>query len=105
MHLFRVLLLFDAQFFLVDSLEILLLFFRMLIYLLFLKGQFSSCFFELHFLFFDQVLKASDLLIVLVHCILKLHLTSFILKINICLQCLDALLYRVQSDFLDKDLF
>ena len=62
-----------------DPFQILLLFLSVLVYLLLLEGQFSGCFLELHLLLLDQVLQPLDLLIVLVHGVFKLQLTSFIL--------------------------
>ena len=69
-HLFCVLLLLNAEFFFVDSPQILLLFISMLINLLFLEGQLSGCLFKLHFLLLDKIFKSLDLFIVLVHGVL-----------------------------------
>ena len=87
-----------------DPLEVLLLLLSMLIDLLFLKGQVSSSLLEFEFLLFDQIFKALDLLIVLGHSLLQLHVTSAFLKLNVRLKCLDTRLNRVKSDFLDQDL-
>ena len=87
-----------------DSPEICLLLFRVLINLLFLKCQISRLLLKLLLLLLDHLLEVLNFLRVLRHSLLQLHITSAILKINIGLECLDAGLDRVKGDFLNENL-
>ena len=88
-----------------DPPEVLLLLIGVLVYLLLLERQVSCSVLKLHLLLFDLLFQVTDLLVVLRHRLLQLHVTSTLLELNVGLEGLNTRLDRVESNFLDKDLF
>jgi len=60
--------------------------------------------FKLLLLLVDLGLKFLDILIILLHRMLKLHIARPFLKLNVCLKVLDALLDGIQVLLFNEDL-
>ena len=103
-HLLLVLLSLDSELLLMDSLQVSLLLLSLQIYLFLLHSQLTGSIFEVSFLLFDLVFKLGDLVIILCHSLLELHISCLILELNVSLESLDSFLNRIQSDLLDQNL-
>ena len=95
----------DSQLLVVETFQVVLLLLGLEIDLLFFHRQLSCRLFEVGLLLFDLFFELSDLLVVLGHGLLQLHVTCALLKLNISVQSLDPLLDGVEGNFFDKDLF
>lgn len=85
-----------------DPLQVGLLLFRTLIHKLLLLRQSERHLFKVLLLLLDLGLKPEDLIVILRHRLLQLHVTRALLQVNIGLQALDFLLDGVKVDFFDQ---
>ena len=84
-HLLIILEFLKTKLLLVDLFQILLFFFGTQLNLLFFHGKLLSGLLELHLLLLDLVFKITDFLLIFLHGLFELHITSLLLQINICL--------------------
>ena len=103
-HLFHVLLLLQAKLFLVDLFEVVLLLISLLLNLLLLVGQLLSSVLKMHLLLLNGPLQLGDLIIIPLHRVFELLLTSLFLQLNVGLESLDARLDQIEGALFDQDL-
>lgn len=89
-RLVLVLLFLHLEFLLVQVDQVALLLEGLLVHLLLLHGQLPGDVLILCVLLFNLLFQFSDFLVVLRHRLLELHITSFLLQIDVGLECLDS---------------